>query len=135
LFPRAILRAEYEADHPFHEAMKIRRERLQAKRAAIALRLAQAGIRHVGGPKLQIHLHGQPSLGLAYDFWLLCKSSYLLFVWVANAIPFEHIASNPFCVPAEIPRLRCGVLSFSVMFVFQIHSCTLRQRWFRDTRQ
>jgi hypothetical protein len=39
LFPRAILRAEYEADGPFHEAMKIRRERLQAKRAAIALRL------------------------------------------------------------------------------------------------
>jgi hypothetical protein len=33
LFPRAILRAEYEADRPFREALAIKRERLQAKRA------------------------------------------------------------------------------------------------------
>ncbi|MFZ2142353.1 MAG: hypothetical protein WAV78_36370, partial [Xanthobacteraceae bacterium] len=84
---------------------------------------------------LQIHLHSQPTLGLTYDFWLLCESSYLLFVWVVNAIKFEHIASNPFCLLAEIPRFRCGVLSFSVMFVFQLHSCTIRQHWFRGARQ
>ena len=34
LFPRAILRAEAEADRPFREAMAIKRERLAAKRAA-----------------------------------------------------------------------------------------------------
>jgi hypothetical protein len=34
LFPRAILRAEHEAERPFREAMAIKRERLQAKRAA-----------------------------------------------------------------------------------------------------
>jgi hypothetical protein len=34
LFPRAILRAEAEADRPFREAMTIKRERLAAKRAA-----------------------------------------------------------------------------------------------------
>jgi hypothetical protein len=34
LFPRAIVRAEYEADRPFREAMAIKRERLRAKRAA-----------------------------------------------------------------------------------------------------
>ena len=34
LFPKAILRAEFEADAPMREAMRIKRERLQAKRAA-----------------------------------------------------------------------------------------------------
>ena len=34
LFPKAILRAEFEADAPLREAMRIKRERLQAKRAA-----------------------------------------------------------------------------------------------------
>jgi hypothetical protein len=34
LFPKAILQTEYEADAPFREAMAIKRERLQAKRAA-----------------------------------------------------------------------------------------------------
>jgi hypothetical protein len=34
LFPRAILRAEAEADRPFREARAIKRERLAAKRAA-----------------------------------------------------------------------------------------------------
>jgi hypothetical protein len=34
LFPRAILRAEAEADRPFREAMATKRERLAAKRAA-----------------------------------------------------------------------------------------------------
>ena len=76
---------------------------------------------------LQIHLRSQPTLGLAYDFWLLRKSSYLLFVWVVNAIPFEHIASNSFCLLPKIPCFRCGVLSFS----FRLHSCTIRQHWFR----
>ena len=33
LFPRAILRAEFNADAPLREAMRIKRERLQAKRA------------------------------------------------------------------------------------------------------
>ncbi len=31
LFPKAILRAEYEADRPFREAMAFKRERLAAK--------------------------------------------------------------------------------------------------------
>ena len=34
LFPRAVLRAEYEADRPFHEATTFNRERLAAKRRA-----------------------------------------------------------------------------------------------------
>jgi hypothetical protein len=34
LFPRAILRAEFEADQPFREALAIKRERLAARRAA-----------------------------------------------------------------------------------------------------
>jgi hypothetical protein len=34
LFPKAILRAEFEADAPMREAMRIKRERLQAKSAA-----------------------------------------------------------------------------------------------------
>ena len=34
LFPKAILRAEFNADAPLREAMRIKRERLQAKRAA-----------------------------------------------------------------------------------------------------
>jgi hypothetical protein len=34
LFPKAILRAEFEADAPLREAMRIKRERLRAKRAA-----------------------------------------------------------------------------------------------------
>jgi hypothetical protein len=34
LFPKAILRAEFEAAAPMREAMKIKRERLQARRAA-----------------------------------------------------------------------------------------------------
>jgi hypothetical protein len=34
LFPRAILRAEYEAERPFRKAMAIKRERLAARRAA-----------------------------------------------------------------------------------------------------
>ena len=34
LFPKALLRAEFEADAPMREAMRIKRERLQAKRAA-----------------------------------------------------------------------------------------------------
>jgi hypothetical protein len=34
LFPRALLRAEFEADAPMREAMRIKRERLRAKRAA-----------------------------------------------------------------------------------------------------
>jgi hypothetical protein len=33
LFPKAILRAEFEAAAPMREAMRIKRERLQAKRA------------------------------------------------------------------------------------------------------
>src|SRR5580704_5163567 len=74
---------------------------------------------------LQIPLHSQPTLGLACDFWLLCQSSYLLFVWVVNAITFEHIASNPFCLLAKIPRFRCGVLGFSVMFSLEPHGCTI----------
>ena len=73
----------------------------------------------------------QPTLGLAYDFWLLRKSSYLLFVSVVNAIPFEHIASNSFCLLPKIPCFRCGVLSFS----FRLHSCTIRQHWFRGARR
>ena len=32
LFPRAILRAEHEAERPFREALAIKRERLAAKR-------------------------------------------------------------------------------------------------------
>ena len=40
LFPRAILRAEYEAERPFREAMAIKRARLAAKRAA---KLKRAG--------------------------------------------------------------------------------------------
>jgi hypothetical protein len=34
LFPRTILRAEYEAERPFREAMAIKRERLAARRAS-----------------------------------------------------------------------------------------------------
>ena len=34
LFPKAILRAEFGADAPLREAMRIKRERLRAKRAA-----------------------------------------------------------------------------------------------------
>jgi hypothetical protein len=34
LFPRAILRAEAEADRSFREALAVKRERLRAKRAA-----------------------------------------------------------------------------------------------------
>jgi hypothetical protein len=34
LFPRAILRAESEAERPFREALAIKRERLAAKRRA-----------------------------------------------------------------------------------------------------
>jgi len=34
LFPRTILRAEYEAERPFREALAIKRERLRAKKAA-----------------------------------------------------------------------------------------------------
>jgi hypothetical protein len=34
LFPKAILRAEFEAAAPMREAMRIKRERLQAKREA-----------------------------------------------------------------------------------------------------
>jgi hypothetical protein len=34
LFPKAILRAEFEADAPLREAMRIKRERLRTKRAA-----------------------------------------------------------------------------------------------------
>jgi hypothetical protein len=34
LFPKAILRAEAEADRPFREAIAIKRERLAARRAA-----------------------------------------------------------------------------------------------------
>jgi hypothetical protein len=34
LFPKAIVRAEFEANAPMHEAMRIKRERLRAKRAA-----------------------------------------------------------------------------------------------------
>jgi hypothetical protein len=34
LFPNAMLRAEFEADAPMREALAIKRERLQAKRAA-----------------------------------------------------------------------------------------------------
>jgi hypothetical protein len=34
LFPKAILRAEFEADAPLRDAMRIKRERLRAKRAA-----------------------------------------------------------------------------------------------------
>jgi hypothetical protein len=34
LFAKAILRAEFEANAPFREALRIKRERLQAKRAA-----------------------------------------------------------------------------------------------------
>jgi hypothetical protein len=34
LFPNAILQAEFEADAPMREALAIKRERLQAKRAA-----------------------------------------------------------------------------------------------------
>jgi hypothetical protein len=33
LFPKEILRAEYEADAPLREALAIKRERLRAKRA------------------------------------------------------------------------------------------------------
>jgi hypothetical protein len=33
LFPKAILRAEFNADAPMREAMRIKRERLKAKRA------------------------------------------------------------------------------------------------------
>ena len=33
-FPRSILRAEYEADRPFREALAFKRERLAAKRRA-----------------------------------------------------------------------------------------------------
>jgi hypothetical protein len=40
LFPRAILRAEYEADRAFREALAIKRERLAAKGAA---KLKRAG--------------------------------------------------------------------------------------------
>lgn len=67
-----------------------------------------------GGARLifSIRPSRQPTLGFAYHLWLLCESSYLLFVWVVNAITFEHIASNPFCLLAEIPSFRCGVLSF-----------------------
>ena len=46
----------------------------------------------------------QPTLGFAFDFWLLCQSSYLLFVRVVNAITFEHIASNSFCLLAGLNR-------------------------------
>jgi hypothetical protein len=34
LFPKAILRAEFEANRPFRESLAIKRERLAAKRAA-----------------------------------------------------------------------------------------------------
>jgi hypothetical protein len=34
LFAKAILRAEFEANAPFREALRIKRERLRAKRAA-----------------------------------------------------------------------------------------------------
>jgi hypothetical protein len=34
LFPKTILRAEFEAEAPMREAMRIKRERLRAKRAA-----------------------------------------------------------------------------------------------------
>jgi hypothetical protein len=34
LFPKAIVRAEFEANAPFREAVKIKRERLRAKKAA-----------------------------------------------------------------------------------------------------
>ena len=34
LFPKAILRAEFEDDAPLREAMRIKRERLRAKRVA-----------------------------------------------------------------------------------------------------
>ena len=34
LFPKAILRSEFEADHPLHETLAIKRERLRAKTAA-----------------------------------------------------------------------------------------------------
>ena len=34
LFPKAIPRAEFEADAPMRDAMRIKRERLRAKRAA-----------------------------------------------------------------------------------------------------
>jgi hypothetical protein len=34
LFPKAILRAEFEADAPMREAMRIKSERLRAKRAS-----------------------------------------------------------------------------------------------------
>ena len=33
LFPKAILRAEFDADAPMREAMRIKRERLKARRA------------------------------------------------------------------------------------------------------
>jgi len=34
LFPKAVLRAEFEAEAPLREAMRIKRERLAARRAA-----------------------------------------------------------------------------------------------------
>jgi putative SOS response-associated peptidase YedK len=95
LFPKAILRAEFEAEEPLREALAIKRERLLARR------VAKQRWPHYGGLRIKTSTDNGPDAGLLSDYIaLMCGRFTRHYTWQ------QIQALYRLTTPAAIPNLQ-----------------------------